>query len=229
MSQPRRRRRRGRRGGQGGQGAASSSKQEAIRESAQGPVDAGRSQGGNRSRRRRGRGRSGGRQESSPKSSEDLVRALPRERPETLTAPPDGQVLEDIIGELQSTWGVPPYPQEYRITIKVAEERESRPESSDGDGGRPKSGGGERPERQRAPKAPARTEGGPRREKAPAAPGMAGSAGPQREKATRKKRRRRRRGGAGGGANPVEGGETPTNDNGHPPTEGGGGEHSPES
>lgn len=215
MSQPRRRRRRGRRGGQGGQGSASSPKQEAIRES-QGPADGARSQSGNRSRRRRGRGRSGGRQESSPKSSEDLVRALPRERPEILTAPADGQILEDIIGELQSTWGVPPYPQEYRITIKVAEERESRSESNDGEGSRSKPAGERSGRPPRADKSPARTDG-PRREKAPAAPGLSATSGPQREKAPRKRRRRRRRGGAaGGGANPPggpegsNGGESPS-------------------
>ncbi len=218
MSQPRRRRRRGRRGGQGG--AASSSKQEAIRESAQGPTEGTRSQSGNRSRRRRGRGRSGGRQETSPKSSEDLVRALPRERPETLTAPPDGQILEDIIGELQSTWGVPPYPQEYRITIKVSEDRDARPEPNEGESANQKSERGGRTERARSEKAAPRTEG-PRREKAPAAPGMGSSSGPQREKPARKKRRRRRRGGAGGGgADPTEGGATRPESGSTPPNEG---------
>jgi ribonuclease E len=201
MSQPRRRRRRGRRGGQGAPAASG----EATRESAQAPSDGGKSQG-NRSRRRRGRGRTGGGgRQSSPKSSEDLVRALPKERPETLTAPPDGQILEDIIGELQSTWGVPPYPQEYRITIKVAEERDSRPDPAEGDGG----AGRDRARRERndQPRPEKPDAERPRREKAPAAPGLASSSGPQREKATRKRRRRRRRGGGGQapGANPEPG------------------------
>lgn len=194
MSQPRRRRRRGRRGGQ--QGSGGQSKKEAIRESVEGvPVSEPRGERSGRSRRRRGRGRSG--RPASPKSSEDLVRALPKERPATLTADPDGQTLEGVIGDLQSTWGVPQYPQEYRITVKVAEEREARGSESGngeaaGDKARPASGDQKRE----------RGEGGrsdqPRREKAPAAPGM--SAGGAREKSGGRKRRRRRRRGGGGGS-----------------------------
>ncbi len=218
MSQPRRRRRRGRRGGQSS-GSDAQSKQEAIRESsagaARGGSDGAGSERSGRSRRRRGRSRSGsGGRVASPKSSEDLVRALPKERPETLTAPPDGQTLEGIIGELQSTWGVPPYPQEYRITVKVAEEREGRPDAA----------GGEPPAREKARREPSRDgsrSGGsdqPRREKAPAAPNI-GSSGPQRERPSRKRRRRRRKpGGAteggshGGGSAPAE--EPPSSDGG---------------
>ncbi len=194
MSQPRRRRRRRRRGGQG---TESQPKQEGIRQ----PRDAtpaGEQQGpkSGRSRRRRGKGRSGGRQPASPKSSEDLVRALPRERPEQLTAPPDGQTLEQVIGELQSTWGVPAYPQEYRITVKVAEERS---DAGNGDGGARERAsatrGVDQPKRERAN---AEKTDQPRREKAPAAPGIGSSAG-GREKAPRKRRRRRRRGGGESG------------------------------
>ena len=191
MSQPRRRRRRGRRGGQ--QSGGGPSKNEAIRESADGTPKSDRSERG-RSRRRRGKGRSG--RPSSPKSSEDLVRALPKERPETLTAPPDGQTLEAVIGDLQSTWGVPAYPQEYRITIKVAEEREARGDQSNGDGSKdgPRSTSTEQ-KRERA-------DGGrsdqPRREKAPAAPGMSSGGGREKSSGSRKRRRRRRRGGGGG-------------------------------
>ncbi|MDQ3987411.1 MAG: hypothetical protein M3280_13050, partial [Actinomycetota bacterium] len=31
-----------------------------------------------------------------------------------------------MIGDLQTKWGVPQHPQEYRITVKVADEREGR-------------------------------------------------------------------------------------------------------
>lgn len=197
MSQPRRRRRRGRRGGQ--QGGGGPSKNEAIRESVDGTPKSGERSG--RSSRRRGKGRSG--RTSSPKSSEDLVRALPKERPETLTAPPDGQTLEAVIGDLQSTWGVPAYPQEYRITIKVAEEREARGDQSNGDSGKDDARASTDQKRERA-------DGGrgdqPRREKAPAAPGMRSGGGREKTAGNRKRRRRRRRGGGGGNADGSSGG-----------------------
>jgi hypothetical protein len=126
----------------------------------------------------------------SPKSSEDLVRALPRERPATLTAPPDGQTLETLIGDLQSEYGVPQYPQEYRITVKVADERAERPAA-------------EEPS-PRVPPPPAPPgNGAPRREKAPGMKTATGEA--PREQAAgaprkRSRRRRRRRGGGGGGS-----------------------------
>src|SRR5687768_13671048 len=98
----------------------------------QGPRPEGGQQPARRRRRRGRRGREGGgAQSSSPKSSEDLVRALPRERPETLTLPPDGATLEAVIGDLQSQWGVPQYPQEFRITLKVAEDRDARAERAE--------------------------------------------------------------------------------------------------
>ncbi|MDQ3916777.1 MAG: hypothetical protein M3323_15830, partial [Actinomycetota bacterium] len=118
MSQPRRRRRR-RRKPSDGQKPRPEGQQ--VREQAS-QLDSSRSSS-TRSRTRRRRRRGGEGQVASPKSSEDLVRALPRERPAELTAPPDGQSLDTIIGELQSNYGVPAYPQEYRITIKVAEDK----------------------------------------------------------------------------------------------------------
>ena len=216
MSQPRRRRRRGRRGGKGSQPQGQSNK-ETVRETASGAPAGDKGQARSKSsRRRRGRGRAGGggRQTSgSPKSSEDLVRALPKERPETLTAPPDGQTLEGVIGDLQSTWGVPPYPQEYRIILKVAEEKEAR--SDAGNGQSQSRGSTERPAREQASDQP--SEQGPRREKAPAAPGL--TQGAQREKAPRKRRRRRKRGGQGG----PDGGGNPGGASGPSPSTGGDG------
>ena len=144
-------------------------------------------------RRRRGRSRGGQERAASPKSSEDLVRALPRERPTTLTAPPDGQTLETLIGDLQSEYGVPQYPQEFRITLKVADERDraERPAQDDG--------------ASQPPPPPPPGNGAPRREKAP---GMSASGEPAREQAgaprRRSRRRRRRRGSGGGGPAPPQ-------------------------
>src|SRR5688572_5807593 len=120
MSQPRRRRRRGRKRPNSSTQARSDSNQKQPGQQPRRESVAESAGGGGSRRRRRGRGRRGGQKIRSPKSSEDLVRALPQERPESLTAPPDGQNLEELIGELQSTWGVPQYPQEYRLLIKVA-------------------------------------------------------------------------------------------------------------
>ncbi|MGH2734177.1 MAG: hypothetical protein ACRDKZ_01245 [Actinomycetota bacterium] len=115
-------------------------------------------------------------------TSEDIVRAPAKKPPERLTLDPDGRHLEDIIGELQSEWGVPENPQEYRLVVKVSEER---PERSSSNG---KEGGG---------------NGRPRREKAPAAPRVGGDEAqaadaPAREQAPARRRSRRRRRGRGG-------------------------------
>jgi hypothetical protein len=178
MSQPRRRRRKKRRPGRTSEQPSQSQSKRA--EGLAQPASQQR-----RPRRRRGRrGKTQPREAASPMSSEDLVRA-PRKRPPRLHAPPDGQTLEGIIGELQSVWGVPQYPQEYRITIKVQEERDQRGEpglvvqevAEDPDEGRPP---GE----------------GPIREKAPAAPLLRGL-DPEREPGRPRKRRRRRRGRGG--------------------------------
>ncbi|MGH2748696.1 MAG: hypothetical protein ACRDKB_12345 [Actinomycetota bacterium] len=187
MSQPRRRRRRRRRGGGSGASGGGQPARE-PRQQARGTED-GREEGRSaesRSRRRRRRQRGGkDRQPSSPALSEDLVRAADRKRPETLTAPPDGTTLEQVIGELQSRWGVPQSPQEFRITVKVAEERSAR-----APGRGPSSDVQEPDEGER-----------PRRERAPAAPRIASGDGSEREPAPgrrkRRGRRRRRRGGSG--------------------------------
>lgn len=64
--------------------------------------------------RRRGQSRrSGGPREAS-------VLEQMRSLPTTLqTLPPDGTVLEELIGTLQSEYGVPATPQEYRLIIKT--------------------------------------------------------------------------------------------------------------
>lgn len=128
------------------------------------------------------------------------MRALPGEPPQSLTAEPDGTVLEDLIGELQSSWGVPQYPQEYRLLIKVAESRDrsstARSEASDEE---------REPKERRAPDQAAvdtRSDGQPRREKAPLPQELSGGTGPAAERPAgsrsgRRRRRRRRRGGGG--------------------------------
>jgi hypothetical protein len=189
MSQPRRRRRRRRKSsGEGAQKPRQDGQQ--VREQAS-DLDASARAGSSRSRNRRRRRKGTGPGIASPKSSEDLVRALPRERPAQLTAPPDGQSLEKIIGELQSSYGVPAYPQEYRITIKVAEE---------------KSAASAQPARPKTAPAP---DAAPKREKAPAPPRV-GPDGAEEEPGTdgrAKRRRSRRRRGRGRSGGPGGGGQ----------------------
>lgn len=70
-------------------------------------------QGEGAKRRRRRRGRGGGLTEKS------VIEAM-SSRPKTLiTLPPDGQVLEEMIEDLQREYGTPTTPQEYRLLIKI--------------------------------------------------------------------------------------------------------------
>jgi hypothetical protein len=185
MSQPRRKRRRRRKGG-----GTERAGQPEPRPAGEQPT----SQANPKSRRRRRRRGRRGRAErppASPGSSEDLVRALPTDRPDTLTAPHDGVTLEEVIGELQSNWGVPQYPQEYRLTIKVAEERETKvaePSVSLDSQARQRAAQGQ---------APTGTVEGPIREKAPAPPMLRESASPPGGSRRRKRGRGRRRRGKG--------------------------------
>lgn len=201
MTQPRRRRRRRRsRGTEGDHRASSAAPTETGGPSAEAPPGPRRSR-----RRRRGRGRPQQSSEAAPAiSSEDIVRAPARKAPATLSRPADGLTLEQIVGELQSEWGVPQSPQEFRITLKVAEER-SR-------GGGPTAVVAERSdpeEPEELPDAEAVPDGdgagepgaGVRREKAPAAPRMGAGEGSSEEGGeTRRKRRRSRRRKRGGKA-----------------------------
>jgi hypothetical protein len=175
MSPPRRRRRRRGRGEQ--------AEAPAQRAEGQPQADKAREQAPRSRSRSRRRGRGGARRESSsPFLSEDLVRAVPKERPATLTGPPDGQTLEALIGDLQSEWGVPQYPQEYRITIKVADERDARADRIAAGAAEPNGSAVEAGDMPAVPK----------RERAPAAPRVvAGSS--EREAAPKRRRGRRRR------------------------------------
>ena len=194
MSQPRRRRRNRRRRGSGSgsgsqnQNSSNQSQSKVVREQAPGA-------GGRRSGKSRRRGRGG--QVRSPASSEDLVRAAPKPPPEQLTAPHDGTTLDQVIADLQSDWGVPQHPQEYRITLKVAEDRDGRAE------------GQTIVEERQDPKSdqtPAEEAGDsrPKREKAPAAPRITAdgeeAAAPKStsRKRSRRRRRRPRKGPSGG-------------------------------
>jgi hypothetical protein len=135
-------------------------------------VDGSGSRRRSRGRRRGGRRTSGEARSSSPRTLEEVIRSI-RGTPDNLTAPPDGQRLEEVIGELQSIWGVPQYPQEYRLTIKVAEEGTRAVASANG---------------------VTKGANGVTRERAPAAPrvGPSGSEGSGREKASKRRRRVRR-------------------------------------
>ncbi len=192
MSQPRRRRRR-RRGKPSGE-QQPAVPERSVRSSSESHSSSGARSAGTRRGRRRGRGRGSQTGTPSPKSSEDLVRGPARPVPDVLTGPPDGTTLEQLIGELQSDWGVPQSPQEFRITLKVAEERQSR-------------GVGVaeveelREESEPGSEAAGDTPGDeqPRREKAPAAPRLGNEgdapAGDRPISRRRKRSRRRRRGG----------------------------------
>ena len=185
MSQPRRRRRRRRRGGdrsgQPRKPEGESQRQGVEREQAP--------RSSRRGRGRKGRTRQRGERPAPPLSSEDIVRGGPKKPPKHLTAPHDGTTLEQVIGDLQSQWGVPQHPQEYRITVKVADERDGRErtlveEIQD-------------PEKDQTD---AEQAGKPKREKAPAAPRI-GSASAQvesgqpngRKRGSRRRRRGRKR------------------------------------
>ncbi|MDQ3783293.1 MAG: hypothetical protein M3360_00080 [Actinomycetota bacterium] len=193
MSQPRRKRRRRRKPNrEQGTGARAGGEAEPSQGQQGAPGGAGRSR-----RRRRGAAASS----AGPAklvSSEDLVRKAHVPPPTTLTAPPDGQKLEEIIRELQSVWGVPQYPQEYRLTLKVADERDVRSarRTSNGVG----DGRAQAAARAVSRKPTSETvEEGPRREKAPAAPRIGtttseGEDAPEATPARRKRSRRRRRG-----------------------------------
>src|SRR5438874_6961339 len=110
MGHPRRRRRRRR----------SEPAAEPARSDAGGSADSRVREGARRRRRRRRPGRT---DSETPRTLEEVVRAAAGPRPTAMTGTADGQRLEEIIGDLQSEWGVPQYPQEYRLTVKVAEDR----------------------------------------------------------------------------------------------------------
>lgn len=65
-------------------------------------------------------GQGTGRRRSRGSAKEISVLEQMTSRPTQLTTlPPDGTVLEELIGAMQSEYGVPTTPQEYRLIIKV--------------------------------------------------------------------------------------------------------------
>ena len=174
MSQPRRRRRRRGGGANRGRPADTPPQNEVAADGRTGAVA-----------RRRRRRRGGGRGPSHPATLEGILASFRTPRDARLTADPDGQDLDLIIGELQSRWGVPQYPQEYRITIKVAEERQEKVERGNGNGSG--NGSATAPEPRRGPT-------GAVRERAPAAPRVAAAAADDTAEERSKPRKRRRRG-----------------------------------
>ena len=207
MSQPRRRRRR-RRGKGAETGGAAAPQGGVAGEHTGGTQDsAGTAPAtlsgapARRSSRKRRRGRARAQEaapERSPQMSEDLVRRdAAVTRPATLTAAPDGQTLEDIIRELQSEWGVPQYPQEYRITIKIVEDSESRVQRSPSGAGA-RSAAASVGAAVESPPSTSSSHGAPTRERAPAAPRVAPEGAQDSSQGSRKRSRRRRRGRKGG-------------------------------
>lgn len=192
MSQPRRRRRRRKKGGQAAPRTdAQGGQSKTVRE--QTPQASGAAR---RSRRRRRRGTGGTRENAmvSPSSSEDIVAGRSKPAASDLADAPDDTTLEQVIGDLQSEWGVPNSPQEYRITIKVADKERTRapvdPNQNGGNGRAPATHaepaqGGDRPKREKAPAAPRIISGADEAE----------DGTPKRRK--RGRRRRRRKGGSG--------------------------------
>lgn len=82
------------------------------------PVEQKASQG----RGRRSRGPRG------PRLTVDAALAAMSSRPKTLqTLPEDGTVLEELIENMQTEYGTPTTPQEYRLIIKFPTEEEVRP------------------------------------------------------------------------------------------------------
>ncbi|HVL64540.1 MAG TPA: hypothetical protein VM573_05145 [Actinomycetota bacterium] len=174
MTEPRRRRRKRRRGaGEGRPSEPTAAKSQ--------PETTG-------TRRRRRRRRGGDRSGPQTATLESILAGYRTPRDAPLTRDPDGQDVDEIIRELQSEYGVPLYPQEYRITIKVAEEKNGRAAAV--------------VERQDAdPQQVRRGPTGAVREKAPAPPRVGSEdAEEQRSPKRRRRRGRKRRGGGGGGA-----------------------------
>ncbi|HVF12916.1 MAG TPA: hypothetical protein VNA87_07515 [Actinomycetota bacterium] len=97
------RRRRGRRGPRPDQPAKPQS---------QGQQQTGARPGG---RRRRRRGSGGG----EPTGFAAAVKEMSFRQATLQTLPDDGQVLDEVIGDLKTEYGVPATPQEYRLFIKI--------------------------------------------------------------------------------------------------------------
>ena len=123
------------------------------------------------------------------------MRGAPKQSPDRLTGPHDGTTLEQVIGELQSEHGVPQHPQEYRITLRVADVKgdkatvvedtqdpETKPQPAVGGPSTARDGNGRK--REKAPAAPRIRAGGD---------GEAAAASSSNGGAKRKRSRRRRR------------------------------------
>jgi hypothetical protein len=98
-------------------------------------------------------------------------------------------MLEQVIGDLQEVWGIPQNPQEYRITIKVPDERDAKSD-------RPTTVEEIREDTERDPTVS--TGDGRVRERAPAAPRMGASDSggtPAKRRSRRRRRGRKRKGG----------------------------------
>ena len=53
-----------------------------------------------------------------------VIDSMAPRRPTTLSLPPDGTVLDELIADLEAEYGTPSTPQEYRLILKVASAEE---------------------------------------------------------------------------------------------------------
>ena len=101
-----------------------------------------------RSRRRRGRRGGGAREESVLESMSSRPRQLQ-------TLPPDGLVLDELISDLKSEYGVPATPQAYRLIIKLPVEDQLDSEASQANAPQANTESPETPEAPQGPGGPA--------------------------------------------------------------------------
>lgn len=117
--------------------------------------------------RRRGRRGGGAREESVLESMSSRPRQLQ-------TLPPDGLVLDELISDLKSEYGVPATPQAYRLIIRLPTADQPDSEASEADESQAQTEGPEAPE---GPGGPARRRRRRRGRRGRGRPDPAGPAG----------------------------------------------------
>lgn len=124
---PRNRRRRGR-----GRPAGTGAKQSSAPRDPAAPSGSAGAAGRRRRGRGRGRGRGPGGGPNRPVSMASALQEMAGPRPKQLqTLPADGVILEELIADLQTEYGFPATPQEYRLLIKVPVSAEAETSSTE--------------------------------------------------------------------------------------------------
>lgn len=116
----------GRRRGRGGRRRSGNAERAPATRAESAPEELGSGKSRSARRRRARRAQSGGGQQRSRASGggqqRSATEAMAVARPRTLqTLPPDGVLLEDLISDLQTEYGTPTTPQEFRLLIKLPE------------------------------------------------------------------------------------------------------------